>query len=613
MAAHKHIDAICLTIIALTLLLTFLFINGESLGLQVIASEENSDAMFTANDLDAAWDAAGATMITLADAGSTVRGTGAYADHGSVYIVGAGRYVLTGALSDGSVVIEAENNAKIWLLLDGVSIHCEDAAALRVEQAGKVFLTLPDGSENILSSGEAYSEAAVAAGVDGTIYSKDDLTINGSGSLRVTAAYQHGIVCNDDLVITGGTLEVTAAQDALHANDSVRLKDADLTLSAGDDGITASNDDETAYIYVESGSVTIPSCYEGLEAVQITIAGGTIDIDPTDDGINANGYGGDSVINITGGDITITDDKGWDADGIDSNKDIYISGGRLFVSVSDNGGSCAIDCGSENGGVCEISGGTVLACGSSRMAEGFDESSSQGFLMQTVTAAAGTTVTLKDSDGNELLSEVVPCSFSSVLVSTPAMRVGDTCTLLVGDTATEMTIDNSAAGGFGGFGGRGMPGADGFSGGRLPGQDGFDRNAGAFGEGQAAAAPDNAVVQPDDAAPAGSMQPPEMANGTTEGIQPPEPPQGDMPELPTNGDSSDGVQPRLPQGGRNFGDRPDAGNMREFNGNWPGQADMAQPAAAGTPLSAEELLLLGVSAAVLLAGCVIAACYKRRG
>ena len=604
MATHKHIDAICIGITAFTLLLTLLFMCGKSLGITAVVSEENVDAMFTENDLNSTWDLAGATQITLADEDSTVKGNGAYVYHNEIHIVYAGKYVLSGELSDGSVIIEADNDDKVWLLLDGASVHCEDNAALRVEQAGKVFLTLQEGTENTLASGSSYSEEAVSAGVDGTVYSRDDLTINGTGSLTVTADYQHGIVCNDDFVITGGTVSVTAAQDTIHANDSARIKDADLTLSAGDDGIVVSNDDETSFIYVESGNITIPSCYEGLEATQITIAGGTIDIAPTDDGINANGNSGNSVITITGGEITVTNEAGRDADGLDSNKDIYISGGKLFVSVSDSGGSCAIDYGSENGGKCEISGGTVLACGSSGMAEGFDSSSTQGFLMQTAAASAGTIVTVIDAAGNELISEKIPYSFSSVLVSLPEMKIGDTCTLIVGDTETEMTVDNvSNGGGFGGgfggrqmpdgngfgggqmpsgdgFGGGQMPSGDGFGGGQMPDRGGFGRDGRAFDDGTADETQDNESVPNENSSPrfprdgdAGEMQPPERQNGTERSMVPPELQQGNMAE----------------------------------------RENALQTADAGASISSEALILLGASVVVLLFGCVIAGCYKRRG
>lgn len=296
------------------------------------------------------------------------------------------------------------------------------------------------------------------------------------------------------------------------------------------------------------------------------------------------------------------------------------------------------------------------------MAEGFDASSPQGFVMQTVSAPAGTAVTVQDAAGNELLSETVPCSFSSVLVSTPEMKIGDTCTLTVGDTETELTIDNSSSPG--GFGGGRMHGGAGFGGGQMPGRGGFGRDVGSFG----GAAPDgtqgiggaqNASVQavayaapaasllsaadpgnPDGNVPggiaapdpqngevppgfseSGGGQPPDMPNGAEGVMAPPDLtqsgtedglPQGNIPDLSQNGDDRAGMQSALPQGGRDFGGRRDGGTMQGPNGGIGVPGDPAQ-AAAGTPISAETLLLLGASAIALLAGYIIAACYKRRG
>lgn len=559
MSTHKHIDAICIVVVLFTLLLTVLFMNGETLGIAVIASEENSSDMFTANDQDAAWDTANATEIVLSDDGSTINGNGAYVNEGNVCIVYGGKYIVSGSLSNGKITVEADGNDKVWLMLDNASIHCEDDAAIRIEQAGKVFLTLKDGTENTISSGSTYTAEAISANVDGTIYSRDDLTVNGGGALNVTAEYQHGIVCNDDLVIAGGTITVNAAQDGFHANDSVRLKDAALTISAGDDGITVSNDDETAFLYIESGTIRIPSCYEGLEAITVTIAGGTIDIASTDDGINANGYGGSSVIDITGGDITITNQNGRDADGLDSNKDIFIRGGKLLVSVPNDGSSSAIDYGSEYGGTCKISGGMVLACGSSGMAEGFDSTSTQGFLMYTTSAAAGTVVTLKDAEGNELIAETVPYSFSSVLVSTPEMKVGDTCTLAIGETEEELTVDNVSS--TAAFGRNVMPGGKGFGGGRQPGEmsNGSDSTQPEPPQGEADGA--GTPPEPPQDGANGAGAPPELPQGGANGAgSPPELPQdgadgvGSPPELPQGGASGVSSPPELPQGGANGSD-----------------------------------------------------------
>ena len=410
MSTSKHINAFCIAVLIITLLLTVAFIKGKDLGIAPVTEEETADSYFTANDQSADWDTSGATEIMLSDSGSSVKGDGAYVFGGDVYIVSAGRYVLSGELTGGSVIIDAGKKDKVWLLMDGASLHANDTAALLVQQAGKVFLTLGSGTENSISCGSEFSEDAASAGIDGAVYARDDLTINGSGVLTVTGEYRHGIVCKDDLVITGGTIGITAAQDGIHVSDSAGFKGADLTINAGDDGITVSNDEETGYVYIESGDIQIPSCYEGIEANEITIAGGTIYITPTDDGINACGRGANSVINITGGDITIINETGRDADGLDSNGSIYISGGTVFISVSDAGGSsCAIDYGSENGGICEINGGTVVAAGSSAKAGEIAASSKQCFIMySTQTVSPKTAVTLQNSAGTVLLSEIIP-------------------------------------------------------------------------------------------------------------------------------------------------------------------------------------------------------------
>lgn len=596
MSTSKHIDSICIVVLLFALLLTGLFMNGTALGITPIIDGDSEDGEFIANDLNADWDNTGATRITLTGDDASVKGNGAYVYDGDVHILYAGEYILTGELTDGSVIIDADSNDKIWILLDGVSLHCEDNAAIVIEQADKVFLTLASGTENSVSSGAEYKTEADSTGIDGTIYSRDDLTINGSGSLSVTAKYRHGIVCNDNLVITGGRIEIEAVQDGIHANDSARIADADITINAGDDGITVSNDDESGYIYIESGSITIPACYEGIEAVDITIAGGVLDIMPTDDGLNANGRGSNSVIRITGGDITIINETGRDADGLDSNGDIYISGGNTFISVTGSGGNCAIDYGSENGGVCEVSGGTVIAAGGSTMAEGFDSSSEQCFIMyNTSNTSAGTTISLKNSAGTVLLSETIPCSFSSVVISTSELQMGETCTISIGDTEEEITVDNASNSN--GFSKGGMFGGDmqqdGSFGGKAGGRGGrmnqFDGN------------------QPDISAPGIENEKPqdvpEMPNGEL-----PEMPGGDVgrKEFPTgqmpDGESAPDMQP-------NFGGREDfSGQMqvpdeqRGQNQDWMQGGEIAEASA----VSSETMILTGVSILVLLAGILIA-------
>ena len=596
MASHKYIDRICWGIVALTLAVTLLFMNGKALGLTAVAPE-GEDEMFTANDLTADYDRSAATRISLNGESAQVQGNGAYFYQGDVYIVSPGKYVLSGAIDDGSVIVQAEGDDKIWLYLDGVDLSCSDGAALDIEQAGKVFLTLGDGTVNRLSAGESYSQEAVSAGIDGTIYSRDDLTIQGSGQLTVEGTYCHGIVCNDDLVITGGSLDIQAAQDGLHANDSVRIREADIVIRAGDDGATAQNDEETGFFYMESGSLTVSECYEGIEAVRVTIAGGTLGLAPTDDGGNATGTGEAGYIRVSGGDIRIRNAAGRDADGLDSNGSIYLEGGSVFISLNGQGGNLAIDYGSEYGGICRIDGGTLLACGSNTMAEAISADSSQGFLMEGVTGQAGCRVTL-EAGGQTLLTEEVPYEFTCLIVSAPGLRVGDSCTLTVGESQQTYTVDNSSdavsafgqmGGRFGGFGGgMQLPEGEAPSGGDAPA--GMEPPSGGLGE--APSLPEGTVPQD------GGGQRPQRGPGV-EGE--------DSGDQNPNG----GMEGRWPAFGGGRGNLQ--GQLPEGDGQLPGRQLQTEREA---PVSMERnwtaVLLVGVSALILGIGLAVALCFRRR-
>ena len=507
MSTHRSIDLICVVVTVLALILAVLFMNGERLGIEKIVdqdSEAGGTVYFTNNDLNGTWDSARATVITLKGDRASVSGSGAYVYNGDVIINGTGLFTVSGTLDDGSIVVDAHKTSKVWVKLDGAQIRCSDSAAFRVEQADKVFLTLAEGSENLIESGSEFSAEALENNVKGALFSRDDLTINGSGSLTVRSGYRHAIAVNDDLVITGGTVSAEAPRDAIHANDSFRLREAELLLKGGDEGIDV--DAEGGYFYMESGSVRIDSaddgicaegdiltaggeitivsaddgihsgsaiyiyggtillkeCYEGLEAIIVEQHGGDVTIYPFDDGINANGSllngvlslpGTDSgeepetYVLIAGGSLTIINSDAKDADGIDSNGSIYVTGGDVRISLPDSGTNNALDFGSENGGTARISGGTVIACGSFAMAEGFGADSTQcSVLYNTLRGApAGSDLALLDADGNTILYWNVPGSFSSAVLSAPEMTLGGTCTVVIGSEQETITLSEVSA------------------------------------------------------------------------------------------------------------------------------------------------------------------------
>jgi len=544
MSTNKHIDKICIVFAAIMLALTVMFMFGEGLGITVVKSQEdeNTSEMFTENDLAADWDVSDATSVAFEKNKASISGNGAYFTDDTLKIVYAGKYVLSGTL-EGQIYIDADGDDKIWLMLDGVDITC-DSSPIIVENADKVFITLNENSVNTVTYSGTNSV------YDGAIYSRDDLTVNGSGSLSVTSENQHGIVCNDSLVFTGGSISVTAEEDAIHAHDAVKIRDTSFEISAGDDGIHSGNDSGDSVFYIESGSINITNCYEGIEANYITVAGGTIDIKPSDDGLNANGNGSNSLITISGGSVTILNPDGRDADGIDSNGSIEITGGRLFISIEgSNATNSAIDYGSENGGKCTVSGGTVIACGASGMAEGFEQASPQGFIMEATSASADTTVILLDAQGNELINENIPYAFTSIVLSCPEMKTGDTVTLKVGEDENEITVDNSSANGMGGFGGNsgsffGRGGKGGFN--NMP-NGGNNFNESNSGEGSVA---DTAIQKTSQTAPQmpnggffGTM--PTDASGNQNGgqnMQPPSMPDGEEGFNP-NGNGEGGFNP----------------------------------------------------------------------
>ncbi len=436
---------------------------------------------FTDRDLDPSYDESEAIYITLSDGASA-------SDNESVQIAGdtitisqEGVYVFSGSLSNGQIVVDnEEEDAKIQIVLDNVSIVNSSSACIYIKAADKVFVTTKEGSTNTLTVTGAY-EAIDENNIDAVIFSKDDLVINGSGILNIEANYGHGIVSKDDLKVTGGTLNVNAAEHGLSGKDSVRITSAIINITANEDGIHSSNEDDenttAGYIYVadgtitvsagddgmhadletriDGGSVTVSDSYEGLEGQLVVLCGGDININASDDGINAGGgadasgttsaFGGgrdmfsasnvDCKIYIYGGNINVNS-KG---DGIDSNGDLYIYGGEIYVDGPENDGNAALDKGDQSQAY--IYGGTIIATGMSGMAEAFSEDSSQVSILLNLEETVSGEISVADASGNVIVSYTPSKSYNSIVVSSSELVEGETYTITTGGTETEITVD----------------------------------------------------------------------------------------------------------------------------------------------------------------------------
>ena len=597
--------------------------------------------------------------ITLSPDGSTSTDASVRIDGQTVTIAQEGTYQIAGTLDDGALIVESAENAKIALVLGGVSIKNSTGAAIQIATADDVTIELQEGTTNVLQSGEEVDIATATEGEEasgGALQSKVDLKIKGKGSLTVLGYLNNGIHCTKDLKIKNGNISVTALGHGIKGKNSVTVSGGTVTVTSGKDGITSdeTENEEKGFVTIENGEIIITSAgdgvsaettltvtggvisiisgggsanaqqktdnmrdwwdfdnsasddnsasckglkagkammisggsitidaqddalhtdgdmtisggecilstgddgahaalsltvlggkitvltsYEGLEANQITLAGGDLDITATDDGINANGgsdgfsggfgggfgggrggmggsFGGwrndtnnqsgdmtppdnnnmtppdnsnmqtppdgnapsgnpptmpgqdaaDStttddttdkqpVLLITGGKITVNAD----GDGLDSNSNLRVEGGDITINGPSNGGNGALDIGTENGGAGVIAGGTLIALGTSSMAENFGSTSTQcAFLVTMNSFGAGETITITDSQGNVLYTGVTVKSANSVVFSSPDLTVGETYTVTIGSTSATVTQSSTVVGnsnGFGGFG-----------------------------------------------------------------------------------------------------------------------------------------------------------------
>ena len=230
----------------------------------------------------------------------TSSGSGVSINGSTVKISSGGVYYFTGTLSDGKIEVEAKGE-EVILVLDGVDITCKTTSPLNIIKAETVIINLVDGSENVFTDGSEYSEFTEDDEPDGTIFSKADLYINGSGTLKVNGNYEDAIVSKDSLVIEGTNIEVSSADDGIRGKDFVSIKDAKITVNSDGDGIKSTNDtDKTlGYVIVEDSEITINAGSDGIEASTfIKINSGTINIKDSYEGIEA------TYIEINGGDIT---------------------------------------------------------------------------------------------------------------------------------------------------------------------------------------------------------------------------------------------------------------------------------------------------------------------
>lgn len=545
-------------------------VNAESLstiGDKNIADVISGIVTYDSDDLYTDWKSEDSTTIQLTGTGAEVEDSGgAILDGNIITIKTSGTYVISGKLNDGQIIVDAEDKATVRLVLNGAEINSSTNSPIFMKKAEKTVISLVDGTENSISDGKTYNLEGSEDEPNAAIFSKDDLTINGTGKLVVKGNYNNGITSKDDLKITGGTIEIEAADDGLMGRDLLAVKDGKITIHAGGDAVKSTNDKDASKgviaieggdfnlvaendgfqavtslliadgdftistgggspesiaskesggqrpgqttttttaaaeeesdsakglkagtevaigggsfeidslddavhsnnsvtinggkiaiatgddgihgdsaVLANDGDITISKSYEGIESLVITIAGGDIEVNASDDGINVGG-GVDSsnpdmqsttsennLLSITGGNVYVNAQ----GDGLDSNGSITMSGGTVVVSGPTNNGNGSLDYDQ----TFDISGGLLIAAGSSGMVQAASEDSKQYSMLMTYpkTQTAGTILHVEDSEGKTVATFAPEKDYQSVFISSPELEKDNTYTLYTGGSAT---------------------------------------------------------------------------------------------------------------------------------------------------------------------------------
>ncbi len=512
-----------------------------------------------------------ASKIILNETSIEFDGSGAKVSGSTITITAAGVYNISGTLNDGQIIVNAGSKADVTLLLNGADITCKSSAPIYIKSAGKTYITLASGMKNqlndtaVFTSGDSSEDEPNAV-----IFCKSDLTINGTGSLIVTAKYNNAVNCKDKLKITGGSITVTSAKDGIKGKDCVAITGANITVNAQGDGIQSSNTENAAlgYILIEGktvkitagndaiqaetsvlisggniditsgggsansinkdqnqfgggyssssdttsvsmkgikaagditvkggtinidsaddalhsnnsltisgggivisagddgihadtlatisgGNITITKSYEGIESADIVINAGNINVTSSDDGINAAGGNDNSSVNgrpgqnsfSTGGDYSLSINGGYitvngNGDGVDINGAITMTAGTLIINGPTSDGNGALDYDSG----CKVTGGTILAVGSSGMALAPDETSTVYSVKINFdsTLSAGTMVHIETQSGENVLTFVPVKNYQSVVLCSSTLKQGTTYKVFTGGSSSGTAKD----------------------------------------------------------------------------------------------------------------------------------------------------------------------------
>lgn len=306
------------------------------------------DPNYTADELDYDYDEAEVVAITLNGDNISCKSLDVNIDGSTITIQKAGTYLLSGTLTDGNIIVDSDDKENVRLIFNGVEISNSTTTPLYIKNAEKMIITLVDGTENTVSDGENYIlDDESNNEPNGTIFSKDDLVINGLGSLTINANYNHGIQSKNLLKIISGNIDIISNGDSIIGKDGVIVKEAVINIESQEDGIKATKVEENkGYIYLDNPEITIKAKKDGIQAVtRLYVKDGKYNIETGETNENSQSNSDTSTdysrkgmkagVNITieNGEYTIDSED----DGIHSNNSITVNAGTVNIASKDDG------------------------------------------------------------------------------------------------------------------------------------------------------------------------------------------------------------------------------------------------------------------------------------
>ena len=311
---------------------------------QTVSNAMDTNSGYHEDSGDYTWDSSTEVKITLNETTISVDGSGASVDGSTVTITNAGNYNISGKLSDGQIVVDTDDSDVVRLILNNVNITCASSAPINIINAEKTILILADNSENYIIDGNTYVfDNAEEDEPNAAIFSKDDLSIFGSGALIIDANYNDGISSKDGLVINSGTITINAVDDGIRGKDYLAIMDGTITITAAGDGMKSDNDeDETmGYIYIEQGDINITAQTDAIDAqTDVLISDGQFNL-KSGGGSSRSVISSSSAKGVKGNVSVLIDDGNITAnsadDALHSNTSIVINGGEFNISTGDDG------------------------------------------------------------------------------------------------------------------------------------------------------------------------------------------------------------------------------------------------------------------------------------